>query len=93
MLKTFRLDTQTPLESKCQLREFLIKSVHYTIFLRIVDFRKLKEIVTIIKKSSRGATLFSVNERVQKLRDILKTTKLDEKHNYAIKVDLLYLKY
>ena len=32
-------------------------------------------------------------ERVQKLRDILKTTKLDQKHNYVIKVDLLYLKY
>ena len=32
-------------------------------------------------------------ERVQKLRDILKTTKLDQKHTYAIKVDLLYSKY
>ena len=32
-------------------------------------------------------------ERVQKLRDILKTTKLDQKRIYVIKVDLLYLKY
>ena len=34
-----------------------------------------------------------IGERVQKLRDILKTTKSDQKRIYAIKVDLLYLKY
>ena len=56
------------------------------------NIRKALQTSVTLKGLGTKETM-EIKERVQKLRDILKTTKLDQKHNYVIKVDLLYLKY